>query len=125
MSPATASKVVRFLGLSELTRIIDGEASFPLGILYPYTIDLRRVCAAYEVMTHDAPERSAALIDDAGRPASGPRTHEQTPAEAAFLTSIAALHSRIAFAPGSAGSSVAAAYRQVHDSLATTRGRRP
>lgn len=109
MSQATANHVVHFLGLSDVTRVIDGEASFPLGILYPYTIDLQRVCAAYEAMTHDAPERSG------GAPPAQ-YTDELTPARAAFLTSIAALHSRIAFAPGSAGASVAAAYRQVRDS---------
>jgi hypothetical protein len=123
VSPATSSHVVRFLGLTELTRITDGEASFPLGILYPYTSDLRRVCRAYEAMSRGAPDTSVLEVGTTGR-APARREGALAPAEATFLASIATLHSRIAFAPGPAGASVAAAYRQVHDSLAPTTARR-
>jgi hypothetical protein len=44
---------------------------------------------------------------------------------AAFLASIAMLHSRIAFAPGRAGESVATAYQYASDAVTPKRRRRP
>src|SRR5436190_20181053 len=50
MSSATSSDAVRFLGLSAVTQMAGGEARFPLGILYPYTVDLQRACTSYDAM---------------------------------------------------------------------------
>ena len=112
MNAATASEAVCFLGLSDVAQIRDGEASFPLGILYPYTGDLRRVCSAYEALSRESANGSPQFVGDT------------TPAGATLLESIAALHRRIAFAPGSAGANVAAAYRQAEGPVRATPARR-
>jgi hypothetical protein len=124
VSPAPSSEVVGLLGLSEVAQVVDGEASFPLGILYPYTKALRRVCSSYDSLCRDFPDTPSLL-------ASGKAAHVQSPgpdgrasAVAGFLASVASLQSQIAFAPGPAGSSVAAAYRRTRELLAPT-GRRP
>lgn len=100
--PATrrvdASAAVRFLGLSDVVRIRDGEAAFPLGILYPYTADLRRVGVVFDAFNR-------------GVAGAGP----------ALLASIATLHARIAFAPGRAGSTVADAYGAVEEAIRTNK----
>lgn len=84
---ADAAPVVRLLGLSTLV-VIDarsGTAAFPLGILYPYTAELRRVCAAFDAASRAVPDAASA---------------------AALLASIATLHSRIGFALSPATSAV-------------------
>jgi hypothetical protein len=110
---ATTAEVVDFLGLSEAARIADdGEASFPVGVLYPYSRDLQRVCSCYDTLHHNSPAAATILLTEAVGPAVA-----QSPAVVAFLASIATLYSRIAFAPGPAGASVGAAYRRVADGL--------
>ena len=121
MSAATARQVVRFLGLADLTQIDNDEASFPPGLLYPYTRDLRRVCSSYDSMWRASPETAQIVLGQI----PGAQPDEQAPAVTGFLAAVATLHSQIAFAPLAAGASVAAAYRRVADALpATTAGRR-
>jgi hypothetical protein len=46
VSSPSVTAVVRLLGLSELVETTGGDvASVPLGVLYPYSRDLQRVCA--------------------------------------------------------------------------------
>ena len=112
MAPATLTlpeprandgQVVRFLGLSALV-VIDagsGRAAFPLGILYPYTADLRRVCAAFGGASRTVPDASSVAL---------------------LLASIATLYSRIGFALGPAAAAVVAdAYYTVEKALVTHR----
>jgi hypothetical protein len=118
MSAATAAEVVRFLGLSDVADTASGrEGSFPLGILYPYSRDLQRVCSCYDDLCREEPGTAATLLD--GRTAgASPGAHEpQAPTLTAFLAAIATLHGRIAFAPGPAGASVAAAFRLASDAV--------
>jgi hypothetical protein len=126
MTGVTAARVVRFLGLSDLTENGHGDAaSFPLGILYPYSRDLQRVCRCYDSVHEQCPEAASILLaEPQGKlPALNP---DQSAAVTAYLASIATLHSQIAFAPGHAGESVGAAYRVASDTLVPTtrRGRR-
>ena len=99
---ADAGPVVRFLGLSALV-VIDagsGLAAFPPGILYPYTADLRRVCAAFDTAGCTVPDASSA---------------------AALLASIATLYSRIGFALGPGTAAMADAYRAIEKALVAHR----
>lgn len=87
-----AERFVRFIGLGGVAEIHDDEVSFPLGVLWPYTDDLRRVRTAFA---------------EAGGVASS-----------ALLAAIAMLYQKIAFAPGSAGRAVADAYDKTKQALA-------
>jgi len=118
---AAAGEVVHLLGLTGSAQVVDGEASFPLGLLYPYTKALRRVCASYDALCLDFPDTPSRLAGQAAQ-ARAPEQGRAT-AVAAFLASVASLHSQIAFAPGPAGESVAAAYNQAQARLGPTRGR--
>jgi hypothetical protein len=80
-----AERFVRFVGLTGVVEVRDGDVSFPLGVLWPYTGDLRRVRDAFE---------------DGGEVPTG-----------ALLTALTMLYERIAFVPGRAGSEVADACR--------------
>jgi hypothetical protein len=56
MSAATAAPAVRFLGLSECVEDADGgPVSFPLGLLYPYSHDLQRLCASFNAPSQEWP----------------------------------------------------------------------
>lgn len=123
MSAATTTRVLRFLGLSELAHVAGSEASFPLGVLYPYSRDLQRVCTRYDAVCQESPDAASILLGEATGtvpPSSPARTGSAT----AFLASIATLYSRIAFAPGRAGASVGAAHRVASDALLPTARRR-
>jgi hypothetical protein len=127
MTSSTASRVVRFLGLSEVAETATGEASFPLGILYPYSRDLQRVCSCYDDLCREYPDTASILLGETnGTPGSPPGS--QAPTTAALFAAIATLYSRIAFAPGPAGASVSAAYQLASDAagyaLNTVGGRR-
>lgn len=89
---------VAFLGLSGVVEFRDGDVVFPLGVLYPYTADLRRACAAIDAVRSGVPESPAAL-----------------------LSSIEALHGRIAFA-GPVARPVAAAYCAVERAVRSDPG---
>jgi hypothetical protein len=123
ISPVVAP-VVRFLGLSEVAETAWGEvASFPLGVLYPYSRDLQRVCDRFDTVLRQCPEVASLFIGEARREVAF-LSPEQLEAVNSYLESIATLYERIAFAPGTAGRSVATAYRLVSDAIAhTTRGR--
>lgn len=96
-APATAAvrpdvnQFLRDMRLDDVAEARDGDVSFPLGILWPYTADLRRVRAEYD----------AALGSPTGE----------------LLAALATLHGRIAFAPGGAGRAVADVYNDVKDAL--------
>lgn len=119
MSPATTTEVVRFLGLSAVSETTStGEASFPLGILYPYSKDLQRVCSCYDDLHDEDPEIATAVLAATGR-TRGALPDPKSRTAAALLEAIAALHSRIVFAPGPAGASVAAAHRLASRAVAS------
>jgi len=121
MAPLNATRVVRFLGLSELT--VDGDApSFPLGVLYPYSRDLQRVCARYDALCRTCPDAAAILVGDSQGTLAA-LSLEQANGVSSYLSSIATLHSRIAFAPGVGGDSVGAAYRLTKDAIVHRTGR--
>jgi hypothetical protein len=113
---ANATRVVRFLGLSDFASTTGDQASFPMGILYPYSRDLQRVCACCDALSQDSPDLSPILMGEMVRPVAGPGI-EQTPGVTAFLGSIATLHGRIAFAPGPEPDAVNAAYRLANQAL--------
>ena len=116
MTSATASSVVRFLGLSEVAETATGEASFPLGILYPYSRDLQRVCSCFDDLCQEFPDTASSLLGGMNGTA-GSLPGSRAPTVAALLAAIATLHGRIAFAPGHAGASVSAAYRLASDAV--------
>jgi hypothetical protein len=112
--------LVQFLGLSEVVETTWGQmASFPLGVLYPYSRDLQRVCERFDAVSRECPETASLFIGERRRPVAhlSPR---QLAAATSYLESIATLHSRIAFAPGPAGRTVATAYHLVSDAIART-----
>jgi hypothetical protein len=114
----TVAPVVQFLGLTEVAETAWGEkASFPLGVLYPYSRDLQRVCERFDAVTRECPDVASLFIGGEQREVAA-LSHQQLVAVNSYLESIATLYSRIAFAPGTAGRSVAAAYRLVSDAIA-------
>jgi hypothetical protein len=116
MTSVNTTRVVRFLGLSDLATA-DGDApSFPLGLLYPYSRDLQRVCACYDALCRACPEAASMLVGD-GPGVLAALSLEQAQAVTSYLSSIATLHGRIAFAPGRGGESVGAAYRLTRDAI--------
>lgn len=82
---------LRFVRLDTIADVREGAVEFPLGILWPYTADLRRVQAEFDA-EGGAPTRP-------------------------LLSAMATLYERIAFAPGRAGRNVADAYVEVKASL--------
>ena len=120
---AATTRVVEFLGLADLAHVAGDKASFPLGVLYPYSSDLQRVCTRYDALYRASPA-VASLLLGASTEARAPLPADRAGAATAFLASIATLHSRIAFAPGGAGASVGAAYCMAGDALVPTARRR-
>ena len=121
MSSASVTPAVRFLGLSECVESNDGGVvSFPLGLLYPYSRDLERVCTDFDAMSRQWPH-PASLLEVAARGDGdeAPLSTSATAAAEAFLESAATLYNRIAFA-GPAGASVARAHARVSAELAHT-----
>jgi hypothetical protein len=114
----TVAPVLHFLGLSEVAETAWGEkASFPLGVLYPYSRDLQRVCERFDAVTRECPEVASLFIGGTLREVAT-LSREQLVAVNSYLESIATLYSRIAFAPGTAGRSVATAYQLVSNAIA-------
>jgi len=64
MVSATVSRVVCFLGLSGVAEIVGDTASFPPGVLYPYSGDVRRVCTSYEAVREECPEAASVLMGE-------------------------------------------------------------
>jgi hypothetical protein len=116
MSAATTTRVVRFLGLSDLTETVAGLPAFPLGVLYPYSSDLQRVCTNGAAMCEEYPEITSMLLGERdGATVSVPVDEPTVVTD--FMTSINALYNRIAFAPGPAGGNVALAFQQATRAL--------
>ena len=88
---ASADAFLRFIRLADIAEVRDGDVSFPLGVLWPYSADLRRVRAAYDASGGDASD--------------------------SLLAAIKALLDRVAFAPGSVGRDLADVYSGVHAAL--------
>jgi hypothetical protein len=111
--------------LSEVAETAWGEvASFPLGVLYPYSRDLQRVCERFDAVLRECPDVASLFIGETRREVAS-LNHEELETVNSYLESIATLSSRIAFAPGTAGRSVATAYARVSDAIAHTRQSRP
>jgi hypothetical protein len=120
MSSPSVTAVVRFLGLSELVETAGGDqASFPLGVLYPYSPDLQRVCARFDAVLGECPDAAPMLLGEAPGEVRA-LSSEQLKAVTSYLESIATLYSRIAFAPGPAGVSVGTAHKLATDAIART-----
>jgi len=117
LSALTTARVVRFLGLTELTENTDEyPARFALGVLYPYSRDLQRVCRCYDALCELCPEGASILVGErTGKLA--PLNRDQSGVVTEYLASIATLANRIAFAPGRAGESVGVAYRVASNAL--------
>jgi hypothetical protein len=119
----TVAPVLRFLGLSDIAETAWGEkASFPLGVLYPYSPDLQRVCERFDAVALECPEDASLFIGETRRDVASlsPKGLETVNS---YLQSIATLSNRIAFAPGPAGRCVATARGLVSDAIAhTTQG---
>jgi hypothetical protein len=116
-SPAITA-VVDFLGLSEMVEPTSGDlVAFRLGVLYPYSRDLQRVCTRFEVASQQYPDAVSLLLGQTTR-AVPALSLEQFDVIASYLESIATLYNRIAFAPGPAGGSVGSAHKKVQDALA-------
>jgi len=104
--------LVEFLGLADF---VDGAfdlTSFPLGVLYPYSADLRRVCDRYADAAAAFPATKPLLVGTA--PHSGHSGLDQpgaSDAVARYLSAIKILQGRIDFAPGGVGIAVGRAYR--------------
>jgi hypothetical protein len=110
--------VLAFLGLSDVAETTWGEkASFPLGVLYPYSPDLQRVCERFDAVVHECPDDASLFIGETRRDVAS-LSPEAFQAVSSYLQSIATLSSRIAFAPGTAGRSVATAQGLVSDAIA-------
>ena len=115
-APATDTDfrpLIEFLGLADF---VDGRAewtSFPLGVLYPYSADLRRVCDRYAETVGAFPATGPLLVGSAPRTGqSGLDEPGAADAVARYLSSIKTLQGRIDFAPGGVGIAVGQAYRE-------------
>jgi hypothetical protein len=109
--------VVRSLGLADLTETVGGAPAFPVGVLYPYSLDIQRVCRCYDALSAASPAAASVALGERVE-GLGVLNAEASNAVAKYLASVATLHSRIAFAPGNAGASVGAAYRMASRAFA-------
>lgn len=115
MTTATAANMVGYLGLTDVVESVDGEVRFPLGVLYPYSRDLQRVCVSYDAMCTEVPDAGAMMQGTSAQ--VRPRSAGQAKAVDDFLASIATLQTRIEFAPGAPGARVRAAYTRARQAL--------
>jgi hypothetical protein len=105
----SVAPLIEFLGLTDFVDHTTERPSFPLGVLYPYTADLRRVCDRYTEVSEAFPATVPLLL--------GASSHGAVVDEAAgdgvsrYLSSIKTLKGRIDFAPGGVGLAVGEAYR--------------
>lgn len=109
--------VIEFLGLAHTVEPCANIVSFRLGVLYPYSRDLRRVCTTFAAASRRCPEAVPMLLGDASHNVL-PLSVEQLDAVTSYLASISRLYNRIAFAPGPAGSSVSIAHTMVREAMA-------
>jgi len=107
------SPLVEFLGLTDFVDDRTGPPSFPLGVLYPYSADLRRVCDRYAEAVAADPATMPLLLGRAPHTArSGLDEAASANAVARYLSAIKTLQGRIDFAPGGVGIAVGGAYRE-------------
>src|SRR5271169_705054 len=96
--------LIEFLGLAGFMDDTVASPAFPLGVLYPYSADLRRVCDRYAEAVAAFPATRPLLVGVP--PRSGPSGLDQPGAAnavARYLSSIKTLKGRIDFAPGGVG----------------------
>ncbi len=112
---ADFDRLINFLGLTEFVDRTTERASFPLGVLYPYSADLQRVCDRYADVADAFPAALPLLLGGTAG-AAGARLDEAGAATAVsrYLSSIKTLQGRIDFAPGSVGIAVGRAYREAN-----------
>jgi hypothetical protein len=124
-APATDTDfgpLVEFLGLTGFVDDRTGPTSFPLGVLYPYSADLRRVCDRYAEVVAAFPATVPLLVGTA--PRTGRSGLDEPPAAdavARYLSAIKTLQGRIDFAPGGVGIAVGQAYRQASKAVKQAR----
>jgi hypothetical protein len=120
---ATAEELVHFLGLEGVADPAAGRTlSFPLGVLYPYSADLRRVYDQYLAVAVAFPDSAPLLVGQL--PSDGSQLLDAAGLAAAldgYLLSIEQLHARTAFAPGPIGAAVERAYGEVADAISRTK----
>jgi hypothetical protein len=105
--------LIEFLGLADFADETAEWTSFPLGVLYPYSADLRRVCDRYAEAVAAFPATRPLLVGIAPRTGrSGLDEPGAAGAVARYLASIKTLQGRIDFAPGGVGIAVGLAYRE-------------
>ncbi len=115
-APATAadfSALVEFLGLSDFVDPTTAQVSFPLGVLYPYTADLRRVCDRFADASAAFPAVTPLLLGRLPRPGEGGLDEPgEATAVSRYLAAVKILKGRIDFAPGGVGIAVGQAYSE-------------
>jgi len=117
---ARARTLVDFLGLtSSVGPSVERSLSFRLGVLYPYSADLRRVYESYVAVSTAFPDAEPLLVGD--RPDAGvtlPVGAPMTAALADYLAAVALLHDRTAFASPATDASVEHAHASVRSAIA-------
>ena len=120
---SASDAVVGLLGLSDLVESAGMDIpTFRLGLLYPYSGDLRDICTRFEAFTSECPDAAPILL---GQPTSGDARLSAAQFHAArqYLAAIGSLHERIAFAAGPAATGLERAYRTVGDAIVQATGR--
>ena len=106
--------LIEFLGLTDFVDDTAGWTAFPLGVLYPYSADLRRVCDRYADAVAAFPATRPLLVGIAPRTGhSGLDQGGAADAVDRYLSSIKTLQGRVDFAPGGVGIALGRAYRDV------------
>lgn len=108
---ARFDQLIEFLGLTDFVDHTTERASFPLGVLYPYSADLQRVCERYTDVADGFPHALPLLLGTAAGEGAGMNDAGAAAAVSRYLSSIKTLQGRIDFAPGSVGIAVGRAYR--------------
>jgi hypothetical protein len=121
---ALATNLIEFLGL---TSAVDGSPertlSFPLGVLYPYSGDLRRVYDQYIAVADEFPDAEPLLVGQP--PGASFALREGDAASDAldrYMAAVDGLHDRTAFASRTTDAGVGRAQFSVRDAI--TRAKR-
>jgi hypothetical protein len=112
-------RLIEFLGLTDFVDHTTERPSFPLGVLYPYSADLQRVCERFAEVSEAFPLTVPLLLGVTGH---GALLQEPGAAGAVarYLSAIKTLQGRIDFAPGAVGIAVGRAYRQAMTAIRET-----
>jgi hypothetical protein len=114
-----ARSLVEFLGLTEAVGPSPERAlAFRLGVLYPYSSDLRRVYEQYVEVAASFPAAEPLLVGE--RPPAGLVLREGDAASAAlddYVAAIDGLHDRTAFASPLTDAGVDRAHASVRDAI--------